>query len=43
MKELESNDIEKSKGVIKLMSTFLDCFEGKKALKPEHAFAVRFP
>jgi len=43
MKELENNDIEKSKGVIKLMSTFLDCYEGKKSLKPEHMFAIKFP
>ena len=35
--------IDRKKGVIQIISLFLDRFEGIKTIKPENPMAARFP
>jgi hypothetical protein len=46
MAELSSESeeaIDRKKGVIQIISLFLDRFEGIKEIKPENPMAARFP
>jgi hypothetical protein len=35
--------VDRKKGVIQIISLFLDRFEGIKSIKPENPMAARFP